>query len=362
MRHTQTPLVHRAQDAGSHSDRIRASALEGIAPTIEKYGGDPVALFEMFDIDPATASHDGAFISYASFTNLMEYCSQLLGRNHFGLDVAEYMSPAVFGPIAVLMEASSTVKESINYLQVYFHAHAPQNTLTLTGGETDGLSELRFMCMNPDLAHKRQVNEQGAASLFKILSVLRGERLPLEYVCLAADPPVSGITRVCEYFGCEVLYQQSVNALAFPSAFLLQPLQKRNQWLADIVLEQLDPYRFDDNVSLSGRVEQMVDHLLPLGCCNVVFCSEQLGLTPRTLQWQLKESGTSFMEIVTRRRSALAQAYLRDTKLPLSAIASVLGYADQATFTRAFRQWSTLPPAKFRRLSRLNQASEDGRR
>ncbi|MGD8965705.1 MAG: AraC family transcriptional regulator [Gammaproteobacteria bacterium] len=45
----------------------------------------------------------------------------------------------------------------------------------------------------------------------------------------------------------------------------------------------------------------------------------------------------------------MARELLANTKLPLARIAAALNYADTSAFIRAFRQWSGIPPAAWRR-------------
>jgi AraC-like DNA-binding protein len=48
-------------------------------------------------------------------------------------------------------------------------------------------------------------------------------------------------------------------------------------------------------------------------------------------------------------RKAHAQHLLRDTRLSLAELASALGFADSASFNRAFKRWTGSSPGVFRR-------------
>jgi len=82
-----------------------------------------------------------------------------------------------------------------------------------------------------------------------------------------------------------------------------------------------------------------------------------LGMSSRYLRQQLAEEGTSFREISNEVRQGYADLYLRDTPMPLNQIANKLGFGDQASFTRAYRNWTGKTPGEIRKEAK--NASKD---
>jgi AraC-like DNA-binding protein len=70
----------------------------------------------------------------------------------------------------------------------------------------------------------------------------------------------------------------------------------------------------------------------------------------------LAEQGTTFQQLLDDTRRHLAEAHLLDGHLDLAEISLLLGYSEQSAFTRAFRAWTGLPPAQWRRRHRLEAA------
>ena len=60
-----------------------------------------------------------------------------------------------------------------------------------------------------------------------------------------------------------------------------------------------------------------------------------IGLSPRTLQRQLIERGTSFRTLIAEIRFNLACDWLSDNDMTIEAISYELGYSDPSNFTRA---------------------------
>jgi AraC-like DNA-binding protein len=73
-----------------------------------------------------------------------------------------------------------------------------------------------------------------------------------------------------------------------------------------------------------------------------------LGVSERTLQRRLAEGGHSFSEVLEGFRRDESARLLCDPKLALTEVATRLGYAEQTSFTRAFRRWTGHTPGAWR--------------
>jgi AraC-like DNA-binding protein len=75
-----------------------------------------------------------------------------------------------------------------------------------------------------------------------------------------------------------------------------------------------------------------------------------LHLSPRTLRRRLAEEGTSFQQVADTLLQELAVDLLRQD-LSVTEVAARLGYAEIASFTRAFRRWTGLSPRAWARTA-----------
>lgn len=76
--------------------------------------------------------------------------------------------------------------------------------------------------------------------------------------------------------------------------------------------------------------------------------AQRLGLSERTLHRRLAKEGHAFQQLNEQIKQRLAERMLRDTHLDLASIALHLGYAETASFSRAFNRWTNSPPGKWR--------------
>ncbi|MDE1166126.1 MAG: helix-turn-helix transcriptional regulator [Pseudomonas sp.] len=73
-------------------------------------------------------------------------------------------------------------------------------------------------------------------------------------------------------------------------------------------------------------------------------------LSPTYLtHWLRKEIGKTFSELVLERRMHMARSQLLNGTRPVGEVARLCGFADEAYFSRRFRQIHGLPPGQFRR-------------
>jgi AraC-like DNA-binding protein len=100
--------------------------------------------------------------------------------------------------------------------------------------------------------------------------------------------------------------------------------------------------------SLSARVAAHLATALPDGV-DVGDVARAMHMSSRTLQRRLEQEQTRFTEVLDRARLDLARRLLGDPSVGLTDVAFRLGFADLATFSRAFKRWTGKPPGQWRR-------------
>ena len=71
----------------------------------------------------------------------------------------------------------------------------------------------------------------------------------------------------------------------------------------------------------------------------------------------MKKHNTTFEDEVGRVRRSLAERYLRDSNMPLTEIALLLGFSELSAFTRAARGWFGMPQQQQRQQQRGDRPS-----
>ena len=99
---------------------------------------------------------------------------------------------------------------------------------------------------------------------------------------------------------------------------------------------------------LRTRLHEALRKALVGGSPSLDEVASSLGMSARSLQRRLSESGTTFRTEIDAVRNHTAQLLLQDPKLALSEVAWLLGFSDPRAFTRAFRRWHGVTPSAFR--------------
>jgi AraC-like DNA-binding protein len=91
---------------------------------------------------------------------------------------------------------------------------------------------------------------------------------------------------------------------------------------------------------LRERLDQLPD---------VVEAARALGLSARSLQRKLGTTGTTFERELGQVRREVAESLLAQSHVSLGEVATRVGFAEQASFTRAFQRWTGTTPSRARR-------------
>ncbi|MBS2018219.1 MAG: helix-turn-helix domain-containing protein [Deltaproteobacteria bacterium] len=105
----------------------------------------------------------------------------------------------------------------------------------------------------------------------------------------------------------------------------------------------------------SGRLRDLVaakiEAALP-GDTSADAIAASLHMSARTMQRRLESEGTRFGEVLDQARELRSRRLLDDATLPLAEVAYRAGFADLATFSRAFKRWTSLTPGAYRHRDR----------
>lgn len=120
----------------------------------------------------------------------------------------------------------------------------------------------------------------------------------------------------------------------------------------DLPLQMTDQApRNHDPLETAERLGSLIAELLPYGGISIDRVAGLLHLSRRTLQRRLRDFGFSFEELVDDVRRVEAIRRVVTGEESAIEIAFMLGYSDQAHFSRAFRRWTGLAPRDYARRS-----------
>ncbi len=159
-------------------------------------------------------------------------------------------------------------------------------------------------------------------------------------------------------FGCPVSFDGVESEIWFNPALLEY---RSPRWDPDLLKlhEELAAKRLSDlhRRDLVERIRMVLSQRLELESCDLEDVADEVGLAPRRLRFELARAGTSFSQIVTDFRYALARRLLARTEEPIDNIVYLTGFSEPSTFYRAFKRWSGMTPVQYRERNRTSPPS-----
>ena len=139
-------------------------------------------------------------------------------------------------------------------------------------------------------------------------------------------------------------------AVSFPAILLATPLPSSNPALKHLYEEECA--RLLADLEEAGSTAEQTLRLLRKfegQYPQMPKIARMLNLSPRTYRRRLAAEGQSFQELLDQVRAEHATRYLRGTRMPLAAIADLVGFNDASNFRRAYRRWTGRAPGAVRR-------------
>jgi AraC-like DNA-binding protein len=164
---------------------------------------------------------------------------------------------------------------------------------------------------------------------------------------LMADPDLAA-----DYFGVR-LRQEPTGSITFTAEDAARPFLTENEPMWRFFAPELRRRLADLHAAADAaeRVRAALLETLPAGDHTMTTVARHLATSPRTLQRQLQEEGTSFQTVLAGTREHLARHYLTHSAMTTAEIAYLLAYDDTNSFYRAFRTWTGTTPDTIRTAS-----------
>ncbi len=162
---------------------------------------------------------------------------------------------------------------------------------------------------------------------------------------------------IAEHYFSAPIKTSDTTALIFPAKVAELPLLSRSPAL----WEGIQPVLSKKMLSLSAgetlkdQIRAILLEELPGGTLSASAIADRVNMSKRSLQRRLSEEGTNLKKLIAEVQTELAKRYL-NSELSVPEISYLMGYSETGAFIRAFRGWTNITPAEFRRNSSLNTA------
>lgn len=278
---------------------------------------------------------------------LMDEVEALLGSADLVPQLAEQFKPWHAGLLGFTLMTSGTVVELAKLLRRFHHL------LNDVFEVERGFEGARFFL------RVRPASSESSCRLARLSLTVWAQRLrwltgrpDLKLDAAFVGPAPPDVAPYRQIFGGTVRFEQEADTMWGDAACVDLPIVSHDtashSLLQSQALKQLEQLSLGED-GIVDRVRGLIRRRLDTGQVSLEDIAAELKLPTRTMQRRLDEAGANFRLMVDEVRKAQAQRYLRDTAMPLSELAVALGFADHASFNRAFKRWMGCSPGAFRR-------------
>ena len=327
--------------------RVALVATAGLLPFLSRLGADAERIMGPAGIDAARLDDNtGDSIPLAGYVEMMERAAALSGRDDFGLRYGRQFPADSHGLVGDIALAAPSVGMALRQFAGLFPRLQEASEVKIVA--KNGLLRLEYRLLDWRIFNRRQDAELSLAMFQNLLRQAYGPHFAPEEVHF--EHPAPGDKTVHEgTFQAPVFFGQRTNALLFRPGDLRRPMPGADaatfsRLAAEAFLRRLP----QGSVPLPERVWAEIRSRLPEGSPPMEHVADALGLARWTLQRRLGEMGLTYADSVQQVRKALAESYLGQPHLTISAIAQLLGYAELSPFSRACKRWFGASPEQLR--------------
>ncbi len=316
-----------------------------------QHGIDASLIAHRGGLDPADADRDEAPVTATALATMLKVTAELAAEPHLALRLPAELPFRTYDAGALAARVAATPRDVLSAMARF----APLVFPRLEADVVDAPREVRFHARIRGAARGLGHHVDEYVLAFALEHCRRGgTRLDPTRAWLSSPRPASDLRPLVRALGTE-----EIELGAEDTGFSLTAAD------ASIALPALDPMlvaaaeqlasaalaKAPRDGRLAATVAAKIESALP-GEIGAEAIASALKMSGRTLQRRLEEEGVRFSDIVDEVRERTAKRLLADPELPLAEIAHRVGFSDLATFSRAFKRWTGLPPGTWRRMRR----------
>jgi AraC-like DNA-binding protein len=327
--------------------RVSAVAASGVVGLIGQCGGDSERILGAARLEMRELGDPAAQLDLRSYCDLFEQAACQTGVDHFGLRFGSAYRVEDMGPLAQLALNSPTLGAALRNLCRYFPAIQEHSTLSLR--EDGSLMRLEYQIRDGRIARRRQDAELSIGIFNNFFRRCFGgawspEELHFEHLRAAEPGAHQAVLNGPVYFA------QGTNAILFRRSSLAAAMPGANPALLPGLHAELNrrsaAARPDD---ITGLAVQQIRLGFHEGDPGIARVAARLGMSRASLYRRLAAAGRDFSVLTQGVRQELALSYAGQAHIPFTEIAELLGYSELSAFSRAFRRWTSLSPAAYRK-------------
>ncbi|MGT0194459.1 AraC family transcriptional regulator [Burkholderia pyrrocinia] len=333
--------------------RFSPAKLAALVAVAAEAGLDPATVLDGTGLDPAAVADPFTLTSPEQFLRAARNAIGRYDGTDLGVRVGRLLHVSSYGMYGYAMLCSESLAHAFDSAVKYHRlANGMLAIRWVEQGDTASwLFPDRHEVALPDLdeaLYRFLIDMQFALHVTIIKDVMGAWCVPARAQFAQPQPPHAAL--LSDALECPLAFDQPHHTLSYPAAWLTRAPQLANPITAAQVsshcAQLLDELRTQSGITrrVYQELTRTPGHFPDIGAIADILC-----ITSRTLRRKLEAEGTSYSELLTSVRKALAIDYLSTTTLSIEDIALTLGFSDAVGFRHAFKRWTGTTPSDVRR-------------
>lgn len=312
------------------------------------HGIDPKATLAGAGIDHEAPWDPKHMIPAITYYEMLEKMAEQIDVTELPVHVGASMRCDDYGALGLAWKAAPTLMASCSRIERYARIWTGVVTYELRDHARGTL-----FILHRDGTRRLGLRLSNEATLASSVSLSR-QVCPVPFspveVFVQHKPPKSTALHEA-WFGCPVTFDADLDAVLISHDAMARPNILGDEGISRYLMSDLDRElaKVDKPPPMVGDAKDAIAQALSEGTPRMADIAKGLGLSSRSFHRRLSAHGFSFQALTEETRRELAEGLLRDEQYSLAEVAFLTGFAEQSSFTRAFKRWLGTTPASYRK-------------
>ncbi len=302
-------------------------------------------------VDAASVEDPDGRIPFARYVALMRAAKEATGDQALAVSFGEAVDVVDISIVGLIGQASETMLDGFTQLNRYVRLIADVH---LDGAERFVMKrDNQGLWLSDQRANPNAFPELTESAFSHIVAGSRRSsvRRWIKEVRFTHARPAC----TAEYeriFEVPVLFSSDRNAMRIDEGILEHKLGMLSRYVFGVLTEHADALleKMSRTSTTQGEVEGLLMPILHKGEITMEAIAAKLGVSRQTLYRDLRKEGVTYEQVLDGLRHRLAVEYISGRKISVNEAGYMVGFADPASFSRAFKRWTGKSPSDFRRM------------
>jgi AraC-like DNA-binding protein len=265
---------------------------------------------------------------------------------NIGITLARLLKPELTEPLILAIISAATVADAVEVMSTYKRLLCAED-IDVDTADTGRLT-LTYRWPQLPVPMPQVLVDTELAFIVESCRRATGQpRLAPAEIRLRVPSLDRGATHA-RFFRCPIRLGCADNSLTFTAADAARPFVTFNSQMLDALMPHLRHLAGAVATSPVDQARTVIAERLRGPRPTVQGVAREMALSTRALQRILRDSGTSYRQLLDEVRNDHARGYLRSTTFTDAEVAFLVGFEDRNSFYRAFRTWNGRSPRQFR--------------